>query len=102
MEDRVTCNADYLLHIVVMNTGNDPQAGVEIHTPQSQFRGTGIIGQSDALSFIKFPPLKSKNLGCIGAQGGETITIIGKPSGEFVSFLTVVTKTGAMVTMEGS
>jgi hypothetical protein len=75
---RVTSNADFVLHIVVMNTGSDPQAGVEIHTPQSQFRGTGIIGDSDALSFIKFPPLKSENLSCIGAQGGETITLINR------------------------
>ncbi len=93
----VTSSADFLLHIWARNVKTF-HGGVQITTPPSQFRGSGSTGPYDGL-VLDVPPQTGKDLGCIGAQGGETIDISNAFGARVVVYLTVTTANGATATM---
>jgi hypothetical protein len=93
----VTSSADFLVHIWARNVETF-QGGVQIMTPPSQFRGSGSTGPQDGL-VLDVPAQTGKNLGCVGAQGGETIDISNASGARVTVFLTVTTAYGATATM---
>jgi hypothetical protein len=93
----VTSSADFLLHIWARNVETS-QGGVQIMTPPSQFRGSGSTGPQDGL-VLDVPAQTGKDLGCVGAQGGETIDITNAFGARVTVFLTVTTANGATATM---
>ncbi|MER7795663.1 hypothetical protein [Streptomyces sp. NPDC097640] len=96
---RVTSSADFVLHIWAANIDTFP-GGVEVLTPPSQFRGAGAQGPQDGLT-LDVPAQTSMHLGCLGAQGGETLDLSSAFNARVVVFLTVTTAEGATVTMIG-
>jgi hypothetical protein len=96
----VTCNADFLLYIWARNVETS-QGGVQVLTPPSQFRGSGSTGPQDGL-VLDVSAQTGLDLGCIGAQGGETIDISNAFGARVSVFLTVITTHGATVTMTWS
>ncbi len=93
----VTSNADFLLHIWARNVETS-QGGVQISTPPSQFRGSGSTGPQDGL-VLDVPAQTGKDLGCVGAQGGETVEVTNAFGARVTVFLTVLTANGATATM---
>jgi hypothetical protein len=93
----VTSSADFLLHIWARNVETS-QGGVQILTPPSQYRGSGSTGPHDGL-VLDVPAQTGMDLGCIGAQGDETIDVSNAGGARVTVFLTVVTAKEAMVTM---
>jgi hypothetical protein len=93
----VTSSADFLLHIWARNVETS-QGGVQIMTPPSQFRGSGSTGPQDGL-VLDVPAQTGKDLGCVGAQGGETLDISTAFGARVTVFLTVTTANGATATM---
>lgn len=93
----ITSSADFLLHIWARNVETS-QGGVQISTPPSQFRGSGSTGPQDGL-VLDVPAQTGKDLGCIGAQSGETVDITNAFGARVTVFLTVITADGATVTM---
>jgi hypothetical protein len=93
----VTSSADFLLHIWARNVETS-QGGVQIMTPPSQFRGSGSTGPQDGL-VLDVPAQTGKDLGCVGAQGGETIDITNAFGARVTVFLSVTTANGATATM---
>ncbi len=93
----VTSNADFLVYIWARNV-ETTRGGVQILTPPSQFRGSGSTGPQDGLG-LDVPAQTGQDLGCIGAQGGETIDISNAFGARVTVFLTVITAHGATVTM---
>jgi len=67
-------------------------------TPPSQFRGSGSTGPQDGL-VLDVPAQTGKDLGCVGAQGGETIDISNAFGARVTVFLTMTIANGAMATM---
>ncbi|REL24483.1 hypothetical protein DYD21_17970 [Rhodohalobacter sp. SW132] len=94
---RINSSHDYRLHIWARNVETS-QGGIQIMTPQSQFRGSGSSGANDAL-VLDVPAQTGKDLGSVGAQGGETITISNAFGARGSVFLTVITAKGATVSM---
>lgn len=97
---RVTSTADFLVYIWARNVETS-QGGVQVTTPPSQFRGSGSTGPIDAL-VLDVPARTGADLGCIGGQGGETMSITSAFGARVSVFLTVVTARGAIVTMSNS
>jgi hypothetical protein len=93
----VTSNADFLLYIWARNVETSP-GGVQILSPPSQFRGSGSTGPHDGL-VLDVPAQTGTDLGCIGAEGGETLSVSNAFSARVTVFLTVITANGATVTM---
>jgi hypothetical protein len=93
----VTSNADFLLHIWARNVETS-LGGVQITTPPSQFRGSGSTGPHDGL-VLDAPAQTGKDLGCIGAQDGETIDVTTASGARVTVFLTVITANGATATI---
>jgi hypothetical protein len=96
----VTSSADFLLYIWARNVETF-HGGIEISTPPSQFRGSGSSGPQDAL-LMDVPAQTGLDLGCIGAQKGETISITPGFGARVTVYLTVVTSAGASVGMTWS
>jgi hypothetical protein len=96
----VTSTADFRLHIWARNVETS-QGGVQISTPPSQFRTSGSTGPQDGL-VLDVPAQTGLDLGCIGAQAGETIDISNAFGARVTVFLTVITAAGATVTMTGT
>jgi hypothetical protein len=96
----VTSSADFLLYIWARNV-EVTHGGVQIMTPPSQFRGSGSTGPQDGL-VLDVAAQTGADLGCIGAQGGETIQISNAFGARVTVFLTVVTCQGAIVNMTWS
>jgi hypothetical protein len=67
-------------------------------TPPSQFRGSASTGPNDGL-VLNVPAQTGKDLGSVGAQGGETINISNAFGARVSVFLTVITANGATVSM---
>jgi hypothetical protein len=97
---RVTSTADFRLHIWARNVETS-QGGVQILTPPSQFRTSGSTGPQDGL-VLDVPAQTGLDLGCIGAQAGETIDISNAFGARVTVFLTVITSASATVTMTGT
>ncbi|MGW7285914.1 hypothetical protein ACWGH4_10535 [Streptomyces sp. NPDC054847] len=93
----VTSDEDFVLHIWARNVETS-QGGVQVLTPPSQFRGSGSTGPLDGL-VLDVPAQTGMTLGCIGAQGGETIDLSSAFGARVTVFLTVVTVRGAAVAM---
>jgi hypothetical protein len=93
----VTSEEDFLLHVWARNVETS-QGGVQVLTPPSQFRGSGSTGPQDGL-VLDVPAQTGMTLGCIGAEGGETIDLSNAFDARVTVFLTVVTGHGAAVTM---
>ncbi len=93
----VTSDADFLLHIWARNVETS-QGGIQISTPPSQFRGSGSTGPQDGL-VLDVPAQTGQDLGCIGAQAGETIDISNAFGARVTVFLSVLTAYGTTVTM---
>jgi hypothetical protein len=93
----VTSSQAYRLHIWARNVETS-QGGVQIITPPSQFRGSGSTGPKDGL-VLDVPAQTGKDLGSIGAKGGETIDISSAFGARVSVFLTVITANGAKVSM---
>ena len=93
----VTSDRDLLVHIWARNI-EDFQGGVQIVTPPSQFRTTGLTGPNDGL-VLDVPAQTGQNLGCIGARGGETLNLSNASGARVAVFLTVVTESDATVSM---
>ena len=96
----ITSSQDYRLHIWARNVETS-QGGIQIMTPPSQFRGSGSTGPNDGL-VLDVPAQTGKDLGSIGAQGGETINISNAFGARVSVFLTVITANGASVSMSSS
>lgn len=94
---RIKSNADFLLYVWARNVETS-RGGVQIMTPPSQFRGSGSTGPQDGL-VLDVPAQTGMDLGCIGAQGGETIDVSNAFGARVTVFLTVVTANGATVKM---
>jgi hypothetical protein len=95
----VSSSEDFLLYIWARNV-ETAAGGVQIMTPASQFRGSGSTGPQDGL-VLDVPPQTGMDLGCIGAQGNETIDVTNALAARVTVYLTVVTAPGATVTMIG-
>jgi hypothetical protein len=95
----VTSNADFLTCIWARNV-EISQGGVQILTPPSDFRGRGSTGPFDGL-VLDVPRQTGMDLGCIGADGGETIDISNAFGARVTVYLTVITAQGATVNMIG-
>jgi len=93
----ITSSHAYSLHIWARNVETS-QGGVQIITPPSQFRGSGSSGPKDGL-VLDVPAQTGKDLGSIGAQGGETIDIGNAFGARVTVYLTVITANGATVSM---
>lgn len=93
----VTCNEDFRLHIWARNVETS-QGGVQVMTPPSQFRTSGSQGPNDGL-VLDVQAQTGSDLGCIGAQAGETIDITNAFGARVTVFLTLVTIPGARVKM---
>jgi len=96
----ITSSQDYRLHIWARNVETS-QGGVRITTPPSQFRGSGATGPNDGLG-LDVPAQTGKDLGSIGAKGGETINISNSFGARVTVYLTVITANGASVSMSSS
>lgn len=94
---RIIANADFRLHIWARNIDARP-GGIQILTAPSQHRGRGSTGPQDGL-VLDVPAQAGIDLGCIGAQGGETLEISNALGARVTVFLTVVTAPGARVRM---
>jgi hypothetical protein len=95
----VTSNADFLTCIWARNV-EISQGGVQILTPPSDFRGRGSTGPFDGL-VLDVPAQTGMDLGCIGADAGETIDISNAFGARVTVYLTVITAQGATVNMIG-
>ncbi|MFF7354189.1 MULTISPECIES: hypothetical protein [Streptomyces] len=93
----VTSDKDFLLYIWARNVETS-QGGVQVLTPPSQFRGSGSTGPQDGL-VLDVPAQTGMTLGCIGAQGGETLDVSNAFGARVTVFLTVTTAHGATVAM---
>ncbi len=93
----VTCNQDFQLYIWACNVETS-QGGVQLGTPPSQFRTAGSQGPQDGL-VLDVPAQTGMDLGCIGAQAGETIDLSNAFGARVTVYLTIVTVPGARVTM---
>jgi len=94
---KITSSNDFSLHIWARNVETS-QGGVQIITPPSQFRGSGSSGPKDGL-VLDVPAQTGKDLGSIGAQGGETIDISNAFGARVTVYITVITANGATVSM---
>lgn len=94
---RINSNHDYRLHIWARNVETS-QGGIQIMTPPSQFRGSGSTGPNDGM-VLDVPAQTGKDLGSLGAQGGETINISNAFGARVSVFLTVITANSATVSM---
>lgn len=94
---RVTSTGDFLLYIWARNVETS-RGGVQIMTPSSQYRGSGSTGPQDGL-VLDVPAQTGMDLGCVGAQGGETLEISNAFGARVSVFLTVVTAYGATASM---
>jgi hypothetical protein len=94
---RVTSTEDFLLYIWARNVETFG-GGVQVMTPPSQFRTSGSTGPHDGL-VLDVHAQTGTDLGCIGAEGGETVEISNAFSARITVFLTVVTANGATATM---
>jgi hypothetical protein len=97
----VTSSADYLLYIWARNV-DLAWGGVQVLTPASQYQGGGATGHTSDGLVLDVPAQSGVDLGCIGAQGGETLVLSAAGSSRVTVFLTVVTAYGATVTMTWS
>lgn len=95
----VTSDADFLTCIWARNV-EISQGGVQILTPPSDFRGRGSTGPFDGL-VLDVPAQTGMDLGCIGADAGETIDISNAFGARVTVYLTVITAQGATVNMIG-
>ena len=95
----VTSNADFLTCIWARNV-EISQGGVQILTPPSDFRTRGSTGPHDGL-VLDVPRQTGMDLGCIGANAGETIDISNAFGARVTVYLTVITAQGATVNMIG-
>jgi hypothetical protein len=94
----VTSSADYLLYIWARNV-DTARGGVQVTTPGSQYQGGGATGHPEDALVLDVPGQSGIDLGCIGAQGGETIALSAAGNSRVTVFVTVVTAYGATVTM---
>ena len=97
----VKSDKDFLVYIWVRNY-QDRMGNMRIFTPPSDFTDneSGELPtrmKHDDLTF-QIPGQTAQNLGCIGAQGGETVEIESSGATQAM-FLTVVTVEGANVEM---
>ena len=74
---------------------------MQVLTPASQFQGKGSTGHTQDGLVMDVPAQTGLDLGCIGARGGEIISVSNAFSARVVVFFTVVTEYGAIVTMTG-
>jgi hypothetical protein len=93
----VTSSEDFTLYIWARNVETS-KGGVQIMTPPSQFRGNGSTGLQDGI-VLDIPAQKGMNLGCVGANGGESLEITNASGARVTVFLTVITAYGASVSM---
>jgi hypothetical protein len=96
----VTSDADFLTCIWARNV-EIFHGGVQIIPPASQFQGGGSTGHSTDGLVLDVPAQTGMDLGCIGADAGETIDISNAFGARVTVFLTVISAQGATVNMEG-
>lgn len=94
----ITSSQAYRLHIWARNVETS-QGGVQIMTPPSQFRGSGSTGRPNDGLVLDVPAQTGKDLGSVGAQGGESINFSNAFGARVTVFLTVITANGATVSM---
>jgi hypothetical protein len=75
--------------------------GVQIITPASQFQGRGSEGHPMDGLVLDVPEQTGMDLGCIGADAGEILTISNAFGARVTVFITVITAPGATVNMVG-
>jgi hypothetical protein len=75
--------------------------GVQIITPASQFQGRGSEGHPMDGLVLDVPEQTGMDLGCIGADAGETLSISNAFGARVTVFITVITAPGATVNMVG-
>ena len=75
--------------------------GVQIITPASQFQGRGSEGHPMDGLVLDVPEQTGMDLGCLGADAGETLSISNAFGARVTVFLTVITAPGATVNMIG-
>lgn len=75
--------------------------GVQIITPASQFQGRGSEGHPMDGLVLDVPEQTGMDLGCIGADAGETLSISNAFGARVTVFVTVITAPGATVNMVG-
>lgn len=75
--------------------------GVQIITPASQFQGRGSEGHPIDRLVLDVPEQTYMDLGCIGADAGETLTLSNAFGARVTVFITVITAPGAIVNMIG-
>jgi hypothetical protein len=75
--------------------------GVQIMTPASQFQGGGSQGHPIDGLVLDVPAQTGMDLGCIGANAGETLNISNAAGARVTIFITVITAPGATVNMIG-
>lgn len=75
--------------------------GVQIITPASQFQGRGSEGHPMDGLVLDVPGQTGMDLGCIGADAGETHSISNAFGARVTVFITVMTAPGSTVNMIG-
>ena len=70
-------------------------------TPASQFQGGGSHGHPIDGLVLDVPAQTGMDLGCIGANAGETLNISNAAGARVTIFMTVITAPGATVNMIG-
>jgi hypothetical protein len=75
--------------------------GIQIMTPASQFQGGGSQGHPIDGLVLDVPAQTGMDLGCIGANAGETLNISNAAGARVTIFITVITAPGATVNMIG-
>jgi hypothetical protein len=75
--------------------------GIQIITPASQFQGGGSAGHPIDGLVLDVPAQTGMDLGCIGADAGETLTISNAFGARVTVFITVITAPSATVNMIG-
>jgi hypothetical protein len=75
--------------------------GVQVITPASQFQGRGSEGHPMDGVVLDVPAQTGMDLGCIGADAGETLSISNAFGARVTVFITVITAPGATVNMIG-
>jgi hypothetical protein len=93
----VTSDADFLVYLWALNVETFP-GGVQVLTPPSRFRTPGSTGPHDGL-VLDVPAQTGMDLGCIGAGAGETLNISNGFGARVTIFVTVLTASGASVSI---
>jgi len=97
---RVSSSSDFQTCIWARNV-EVFHGGVQIITPASQFQGRGSEGHPMDGLVLDVPEQTGMDLGCIGADAGETLAISNAFGARVTVFITVITAPGATVNMIG-